>query len=404
MSDIIQKPFADYKNFEDCVQQNKDKANPEAYCGEIKHRTEDATKAVRDPDAVCGELWFNGTDAQREGFGSGTEGRSRNEKPPSKWWDDCKSKIGKECPFCMKILKQDNSRFIIYGPASVEIIDKERDKIRAEGLQVALPQLLKRARFSRDHQDILIGEILNEFKTDDGHLYKTGVDSGVLHVVGEVWDDTRAGRETRQQILSKQLRSFSISGEVLEAQKICTDDTGCYRDIAKLDLHAVTICERGMNPEAKFDIVQKSDSITFIFKNKLLNNIKETDMDNKDAKTQDIKKEEPKETLESKFDKFTTEFSKFMTTIEKTLVSPTSKDPPQQYVSKEEFEALKKKLAEQDELTRKVMAGTQVQTPRPDLAKNAIAGQPTPSAIPSVSELQKMSFRDIAAIYEEGDE
>jgi len=46
-----------------------------------------------DPDRICGDLWFNGTDAQREAFGSGTEGRARDDVPPDAWWDDCLSTI-----------------------------------------------------------------------------------------------------------------------------------------------------------------------------------------------------------------------------------------------------------------------------------------------------------------------
>lgn len=34
------KPFAGYENFEACVRANKDKGDPEAYCGEIKHKVE----------------------------------------------------------------------------------------------------------------------------------------------------------------------------------------------------------------------------------------------------------------------------------------------------------------------------------------------------------------------------
>lgn len=34
-------PFAGYEDFEDCTAQNADKDDPSAYCGEIKHRTED---------------------------------------------------------------------------------------------------------------------------------------------------------------------------------------------------------------------------------------------------------------------------------------------------------------------------------------------------------------------------
>ena len=33
-------PFAGYKDFDECVSQNQDKDDPEAYCGAIKHKTE----------------------------------------------------------------------------------------------------------------------------------------------------------------------------------------------------------------------------------------------------------------------------------------------------------------------------------------------------------------------------
>lgn len=36
-------PFADYDDFDDCTSKNSEKDDPSAYCGEIKHRTEDKT-------------------------------------------------------------------------------------------------------------------------------------------------------------------------------------------------------------------------------------------------------------------------------------------------------------------------------------------------------------------------
>ena len=41
-------PFAGYENFADCVSKNKDKGDPEAYCGKIKHETEDKGKPKKD--------------------------------------------------------------------------------------------------------------------------------------------------------------------------------------------------------------------------------------------------------------------------------------------------------------------------------------------------------------------
>ncbi len=44
------------------------------------------------------------------------------------------------------------------------------------------------------------------------------------------------------------------------------DELGEYNEISKLELHEVTICEKGINPEAKFDILKqdkkKGDKMT----------------------------------------------------------------------------------------------------------------------------------------------
>ena len=40
-------PFADYKDFADCVAKNQDKDNPEAYCGKIKHQVEDSKSETK---------------------------------------------------------------------------------------------------------------------------------------------------------------------------------------------------------------------------------------------------------------------------------------------------------------------------------------------------------------------
>lgn len=53
------EPFAGYDNFEACVAANSDKENPEAYCGEVKHKAEEymvAKKQVAELTAKVNEL------------------------------------------------------------------------------------------------------------------------------------------------------------------------------------------------------------------------------------------------------------------------------------------------------------------------------------------------------------
>lgn len=174
----------------------------------------------------------------------------------------------------MPLFKAKNGDMVIWGPASVEVVDKEGDRIRAEALEEALPQLLRRQRLSLEHSDQLVGEILENFETDEpisvkvnGNDYeREDFPTGVLEldgmkpslfVAGKVWDDTRQSRETQRDIENGDIDSYSISGESLVATtKYESGDI--VNDIKELDLSAVTLCEEGMNQEAKFGVVSKA--------------------------------------------------------------------------------------------------------------------------------------------------
>ncbi len=46
-------PFAGYRDFQTCVNQNRDKRNPDAYCGSIKHEIEDKAMPKKRPPATA---------------------------------------------------------------------------------------------------------------------------------------------------------------------------------------------------------------------------------------------------------------------------------------------------------------------------------------------------------------
>lgn len=170
---------------------------------------------------------------------------------------------------------QGNERFITWGPASVEIVDKEDDKITAQALKEALPQLLRRKRTSWQHSDQLVGDILESFETDEPQTvqfngievtrkeFPTDVleldemEKPALFVCSEVWDDTRASRTVREKIEAGEIDSYSISGEAIQSKTKVAEDR-VYDEITELDLSAVTYCEEGMNQRAKFGTVVKN--------------------------------------------------------------------------------------------------------------------------------------------------
>lgn len=163
--------------------------------------------------------------------------------------------------------------YVVWGPASVEVVDKERDRIKAEALEDALPQLLKRKRLSYEHSDQIVGDILERFKTEEpvtvsvnGHEYtRTEFPTDVLKldgmkpglfVAGNIYNDTQKSQEVRKQIDNGEIDSYSISGEAVVTE-MAVKDGQTFTDILKIDLSAVTLCREGMNQKAKFDVVSK---------------------------------------------------------------------------------------------------------------------------------------------------
>lgn len=163
--------------------------------------------------------------------------------------------------------------FVIWGPASVEVVDKEGDRIHAEALQDALPQLLKRGRLSLEHSDQLVGEIIESYELEEavdveinGETYEkqkfpTDVmdmdgEDPALYVCGKIYNDTRQSKRVRESIEEGELNSYSISGEALVSRNKIENGEP-VNDIVEMDLSAVTVCEEGMNQHANFATVKK---------------------------------------------------------------------------------------------------------------------------------------------------
>ena len=148
----------------------------------------------------------------------------------------------------------DSEHFYIYGTASMEIVDQENDKITAKALEYGLPHLLRRARLSVDHTDIIAGEILRELEHKNT-TYMTTVKNGQLMLIGDVWGDTKFCRQIRKAILAGEYSMFSISGMALDMETIC-DKEGCVNNIDKIELSAVALCKRGLNQAAHFTLLK----------------------------------------------------------------------------------------------------------------------------------------------------
>jgi len=157
-----------------------------------------------------------------------------------------------------QILKSDE--LMIGGYASIEIVDKQNDLITIKALNEAVQKFMGADRFRNvmtNHSNVQVGEVVKSYRDKTGRIWKTEVDDVGFFVVIKLRDDIEKAKEINRGIRKGSLRSFSIGGQALQKVKKSHPELGEYNEISKLELHEVTICEKGINPEAKFDILKQ---------------------------------------------------------------------------------------------------------------------------------------------------
>lgn len=155
------------------------------------------------------------------------------------------------------ILKSDN--LVIGGYASIEIVDKQNDLITLEALEKAVQDFMSEKSYRNvmsNHSNVQVGEVIEQYRDSNGTLHKTGVDGVGFYVVIKMRDDIEKAKEINRGIRKGTLRSFSIGGQAISKRERKSEEYGEYSEIDNLELHEVTICEKGINPEAKFDILK----------------------------------------------------------------------------------------------------------------------------------------------------
>tara|TARA_R110000824_G_scaffold56950_3_gene155330 strand:- start:3542 stop:4780 length:1239 start_codon:yes stop_codon:yes gene_type:complete len=153
-----------------------------------------------------------------------------------------------------------NQPLVIAGYASVDVVDKQNDLITLDALKDASDKFMKGEykNVMITHSNVQVGEVLNNWSDSKGNVLKTGVDETGLFVVIKMRQDIEKAKEVARDIRRGKLRSFSIGGQALHKANKYDADIGTYKEIDKLELHEVTICEEGINPEAKFEIIKEN--------------------------------------------------------------------------------------------------------------------------------------------------
>lgn len=175
-------------------------------------------------------------------------------QPSLKW-----SAVGSD--FILK--SESNGELFIAGYASVDMVDKQGDRIPSEALKKAFGKFMDNKAFRNvqlAHSGIQVGEVVADHTDSQGRMWKSEVDDHGLFVVCKIRSDIQKAREVQKQIRDGDLRAFSIGGQALFRVSKHTPEHGNHREITELELHEVTLCKKGINPEARYTILKMDET------------------------------------------------------------------------------------------------------------------------------------------------
>jgi len=200
----------------------------------------------------------------------------------------------------LMVLKGTGKDLVIAGYASVDVVDKQNDLITLEALNDAADKFMKGdyRNVMITHSNVQVGEVIDSFKDSKGNLLKTGVDDTGFFVVIKMRNDIEKAKEVARDIRRGKLRSFSIGGQAMHKHNVHDPDIGTYKEIDKLELHEITICEEGINPEAKFEIIKENKKVNNMTDTEIKKALNEFNDIVSQLKEQMIVKEEEEEIVE----------------------------------------------------------------------------------------------------------
>ena len=162
-------------------------------------------------------------------------------------------------------LLKSGSDLVVAGYASVELVDKQGDLITQGALNSAFGNFMKSERFRNvqlAHSNIQVGEVIDSYVDNNGRMWKSEVDDTGMFVVVQLRSDIEKAREVAAEIRKGNLRGFSIGGQAFKRVRRSDMEKGDYQEISKMELHEITICEKGINPEAQFRILKEDTNMT----------------------------------------------------------------------------------------------------------------------------------------------
>ena len=189
-------PLGEYQDFADCVAQNSEKDDPEAYCGSI----EAAAKA--------------------------RAGMSLTRDEVRKLCPSCADKMVKSGITRLKlpkpelsVVKMDDTQHLVFGWASVAVksgtellTDLQDEQIEPAELEKAAYDFVEHSRIANEmHRGEAIGHLVESFMVTPDKLEKMGLAPGDAPRAG-LWVGFRLRPDVYQKVKRGDLRMFSIEG------------------------------------------------------------------------------------------------------------------------------------------------------------------------------------------------
>ena len=152
----------------------------------------------------------------------------------------------------------DSMVMVVGGPASIEMVDREGHLITTLALTKAFDKYMDNFRTRNAmvlHSDVQVGWALPAYINKSGQIFKSGPTEKGLYFITEVRKDTKVSDRVREQIEGGKLRSYSIAGTALKVQNM-QKGLMPYMQVDEMELAEVTVCEKGVNQGAAFDILK----------------------------------------------------------------------------------------------------------------------------------------------------
>ena len=158
----------------------------------------------------------------------------------------------------------DDDSLVVGGPASIELVDREGHLITTDALGKAFTKYMDNFRTRNAmvlHSDVQVGWALPAYISKGGQIFKSGVDDKGLFFITELRNDTKIAKKVMEQIHEGKLKSYSIAGSATKTQTI-QKGLQSIMQVDELELAEVTVCEKGVNQGASFDILKTEDAAT----------------------------------------------------------------------------------------------------------------------------------------------